>query len=104
MGKYILVVPSAAQPGQDDAYNHWYDTVHLGDLLAIPGVTSGRRFAASPASPNQPPAPYLAVYEIEAEDPAAVLAELGRRASSGEMQISPALDTGSAQMWLYQAR
>ena len=104
MASYILVVPSSAHPEQDDDYNRWYDEIHLGDLLAIPGINAGRRFAADPASPNPPQANYLAIYEIETDDPAAVLRELGRRAQSGEMEISPALDSSSAKMWLYKAR
>ncbi|WP_174274157.1 DUF4286 family protein [Sphingomonas bacterium] len=104
MASYILVVPSNAKPGQDEEYNRWYDDTHLGDLLAIPGVTKGRRFNADPASPSPPEANYLAIYEIEAEDGAEVLAELGRRAQAGEMEISPTLDTASARMMLYKAR
>jgi hypothetical protein len=104
MGKYLLAVPSSAKAGQDDAYNHWYDTEHLADVCAIPGVISGRRFDALPNSPAQPPATYLALYEIETDDPMTVMAELRRRVSSGEAKISPALDTASAGMWLYKAR
>jgi hypothetical protein len=103
MGKYLLVVPSSAKAGQDDAYDHWYDTEHLRDVCAIPGVTAGRRYDALPTSPNPPPATSMAIYEIETDDPMTVMAELGRRVGSGEAKISPALDTGSAQMWLYQA-
>ena len=104
MAKYILVVPSSAQAGQDDDYNRWYDEIHLGDLLAIPGITSGKRYEADSASPNPPAANYLAIYEIETDDPGKVLGELGRRAQGGEMVISPALDSASAKMWLYKAR
>jgi hypothetical protein len=104
MANYILVVPSSAKAGKDDDYNRWYDETHLGDLLAIPGVKSGKRYDADPASPNTPDANYVAVYEIETDDPGAVMAELGRRAMAGEMEISPALDPASAKMWLYKAR
>ena len=104
MARYILVVPSSAHAGKDDDYNRWYDETHLGDLLAIPGIKTGARYDADPASPNLPEASYLAIYEIETDDPAAVLAELGRRAQAGEMNISPALDSASAKMWLYKAR
>jgi hypothetical protein len=104
MAKYLLVVPSNATAGQEDDYNHWYDTEHLGDLEAIPGVIAGTRFEIAATSPNQPAQPYVALYEIEAEDPMQVIAEIGKRAQTGEMQISPALDVNSTQMWLYKAR
>lgn len=104
MGRYILVVPSAAHAGSEDDYNRWYDEIHLADLRAIPGIVSGKRFNVSSASPAAPPAPFLAIYEIETDDPLAVLAELNHRAGSGQMKISPALDVESAHMWLYEAR
>lgn len=104
MGKYILVVPSAAHPGREAEYNTWYDDIHLAEFCALPGVVSGRRFDALPSSPAKPPAPCLAIYEIETENPLDVLAELGRRATAGEIAISPALDVSSASMWLYEAR
>ncbi len=104
MAKYMLVVPSAALPGRDDEYNTWYDNEHLGDVCAIPGIIAGKRYDALPSSPMTPPAPYLAIYEIEAEDPNAAIAEIQRRAGAGEMKISPALDVTSAPMWLYKAR
>ena len=104
MGSYILVVPSSAMAGQDAAYNSWYDEVHLRDVCAIPGVTGGRRYQPDPASPSPAEADYLAIYEIETDDPGAVIAELGRRAGAGEMEISPALDRTTARMMLFKAR
>ncbi|HEX7743126.1 MAG TPA: hypothetical protein VF489_01715 [Sphingobium sp.] len=104
MGKYLLAVPSAAQPGRDDEYNLWYDTDHLRDLLSIPGVVSGKRFKAEATSPNPPPQPYLALYELELDDPSTFFNEMGRRAQSGEMKITTALDASSAQLWLYRAQ
>ena len=104
MAKYMLVVPSDPHPGQDDDYNRWYDEVHLGDLLKIPGVKSGRRFVADPVSPNQGETNYLALYEIETDDPAQFFAEMHKSAQSGAMVISPALNAASAKMMLYKER
>ena len=104
MGSYILVVPSSAMPGEDAAYNDWYDAVHLDEVCAVPGIVSGRRYEPDPASPSPAEADYLAIYDIETDDPAAVLAELQRRAGAGEIGISPALDRPTARMMLFKAR
>src|SRR5262245_22556187 len=104
MGKYVMVVPSSAKPGRDDDYNSWYDSTHIHDICAIPGVVSGRRFDARPdVSMVPPPASYLAIYEIETDDIAGVMGEMGRRASAGEMAMSDALDIESAGIWIYEA-
>ncbi|HKT77409.1 MAG TPA: hypothetical protein VJQ78_11795 [Sphingobium sp.] len=102
MGKYILVVPSSALAGREDAYNDWYDNEHLGDLLKIPGIVSGRRYNALPQLPT--PAKHLSIFEIEADDPLAVLGELQRRVQAGEMSMTADIDPSTVQMWLYEPR
>lgn len=102
MGKFLMVVTSGAKPGRDDEYNAWYDGTHLAEICAIPGVTGGRRFDAIATTPNPQPAPYLAIYEIEADDPASVLGEMMRRAEAGQMSMSEALDTDTAKIWMYR--
>ena len=103
MAKYVMVVPSSAKPGRDDDYNTWYDGRHIHDICAVPGVISGRRFDADPASPNPVPGRYLAIYEIETDDITSVLVGMGERGASGEMPLSDALDVESAQIWFYKA-
>jgi hypothetical protein len=103
MGKYLMVVPSGAQEGRDQDYNDWYDNTHLGQICSIPGITSGRRWDAIPQTPNPQPSPYLAIYEIETEDPSAVIAELVRRSEAGEIDFSDSLDLNAAKVWMYKA-
>ncbi|MCB2073444.1 MAG: hypothetical protein H6917_14960 [Novosphingobium sp.] len=105
MAKYVMVVPTVPVAGQDADYNSWYDDVHVGEVCSVPGINSCRRFDAEPgASPNEPPSPYLAIYEIETDDIDGVVAELSRRAGAGEMNMSPALDLDQARMWVYRQR
>jgi hypothetical protein len=103
VGKYTMVVTSGAKDGRDKDYNEWYDNQHIHDICAIPGVTSGRRLDAIPVTPNEQPAPYLAIYEIETDDMATFLAEMGRRGEAGEMPLTDALDIDSAKIWMYKA-
>lgn len=104
MGKYVMVVQSNALQGQDGHYNDWYDSIHFQDISAIPGVKSGRRFEATPVAMGQPGQPYLSLFEIETDDPAAVMAELGQRSADGRMRQSPALDPASISLWFYKQR
>ncbi len=102
MAKYLLLATSGVREGRQAEFDAWYDEVHLRDVCAVPGVTSGRRFVVHPASPNQPPVPNLAIYELEVDDPVSVLAELGQRLRSGAMAISPALDPAGSGMTIFQ--
>lgn len=102
MGKFVMVVQSQALPGRDDDYNDWYDNQHFHDICAIPGVTSGRRLEATPIAMGDPGLKYLALYEIEADDAGAFMAEMGRRGAEGLMPVSDALDGPAARLWIYQ--
>ncbi|KHK90422.1 hypothetical protein [Novosphingobium malaysiense] len=103
MGQYILVIPSSPVEGQAGAYNSWYGGQHLADLLKVPGVQVASRYEAQALTDDVPPAEFLAIYQIETEDPQGVLAEIVRRSETGEIGLSPALDMSSVKIWLYQA-
>ena len=40
----LLAFTGPKSPELEDEYNEWYDSVHLPDVLAVPGVRSARRF------------------------------------------------------------
>ncbi len=101
MAKYVMVVQSAALEGRDDEYNAWYDTIHLREICAIPGVVSGRRLQATPIAMPAPGAKYLSLYEIETDDIGAFMAEMGRRKAAGEQTPTDSLDRSSAVLWVY---
>lgn len=44
MTRSSYVVESNAIPGCENEYNEWYDTAHLPDAIAVPGVLSVERF------------------------------------------------------------
>ncbi|HMO68205.1 MAG TPA: hypothetical protein PKD92_13610 [Novosphingobium sp.] len=105
MARFVMVAQSAARPGQDEAYNQWYDAFHFPEICALPGVTGGRRFDAALMPMGAPGQPCLAIYEIDCEDAGSFMAELGRRMASGEMTPAPdALDPASAAIWFYRQR
>ena len=44
--KCLLVVTVEIDPEVEAEWNRWYDTVHLPDALACPGVLRGRRYVS----------------------------------------------------------
>ncbi len=89
METYNLFVWSEPVEGQEDAYNDWYDNIHLDDVRAIPEFVRATRFIFSSETPT--PRKYLAVYDIETNEPATIMERL--TAAAAKMFISPALDT-----------
>jgi hypothetical protein len=56
----LHIVRVDIDPAHEDAFNHWYETVHIPDLLGCPGWLSARRYVAMDGGPK-----YVAVYEID---------------------------------------
>jgi hypothetical protein len=101
MARGILLVLSGPASAEVDAeYNHWYENVHIPELLAIAGFVSARRFRVPEAQLATQggaegvrakfPHRYVAVYEVEAPDLAKPVEALG--AARPNLRMSDALD------------
>ncbi len=104
MAKYVMVVQSKAAEGRNDDYNAWYDDIHLGEICALPGVLSGRRFEFDSALVGAPGQPHLSIYEIETDDIDAFAAEMGKRSMDGTIRQTDTLDFSSTALWFYKER
>lgn len=105
--KHCLLVFSEPSPGKEEAFHRWYDEVHLADLLRVPGIVAARRYAFAAAQLNandQAPRRHLALYEIDADDPAPVLQEITARAGTSQMLLSDALDLTSVVAMAFSER
>jgi hypothetical protein len=95
MSKYTFVVLSnPTTPGQEAEYNEWYNKVHIPDVLNVPGFVAAQRFKVADAQlGNGTPAHrYLALYEIETDDPRRSLDDLKKRIGTADMVMSDAID------------
>ncbi len=99
MARYKFIAQCNAVAGRERDFNTWYDTQHLPDMLKIPGFISAERFTLA----GQGPFGFLAIYELETDDLAGTMAEIGKRAGTAAMPISDAIDGANAQMTVWQA-
>jgi hypothetical protein len=88
MPKFKLLVLSNPTTDRDDEFNDWYDKVHLDDVFDVDGVVGGERYRMRSGEEWR----YLAIYELDCEDPAAVERELNARAGTEVMPLSDAFD------------
>jgi len=67
-GKPILWLVSLSfdAPEREEEFNKWYSEVHVPQMVEIPGVLSGTRYAAIRTQPGQ--LKYLTIYELESEE------------------------------------
>ncbi len=102
MTRHVFVGHSSAVEGREDEYNDWYVNYHLPALLQCPGVISVRRFKVTDAQlPNTARSfKYLAIYEVETDDPRSFVNEVLSRAATGRLPTSSTSAPGSsAVLW-----
>jgi hypothetical protein len=79
MAKSIMVVESRPKSQDDvDDYHHWYEQVHIPELLSVDCFVSARRFMTEDGGG------FLAIYELDA-DVATAKAALAEAQSSGRL-------------------
>jgi hypothetical protein len=89
---FELIVFSNPESSREDEYNRWYDTIHIPDVLHVPGFISGQRFKlAENESPGTDIPRYLVRFEFKSYDLDATVAELVGRIKSGKTRMSTAM-------------
>lgn len=93
--------------GQDEAFNKWYDTQHVPEVLDVPGVVAAQRYDLSEITvpdngdlPAQLPPPthrYLVIYELD-RDPDTVMSEFLSRVMSGKLTLGETLDLSTISL------
>lgn len=90
MSGTVFIVHTNAAEGREDDFNEWYNNTHLSDVVAIPGFVAARRYRLADAQ-HVPLETfrYFAIYEIEG-DPAAAMVALQAAIDQG-MELSDAM-------------
>ena len=100
MARHTMLVLVNAKEGRDEEFNRWYEDVHLTDILAVPGFIAARRFEAADAQmTGVPKHRYMTLYEIETDDIAQAIKDLG--AAAGGMDLSDAMETNGGVSVVY---
>lgn len=103
MAHYKFLVLTNAVAGREAEFERWYNEVHLRDVIAVPGFVCAQRFALDDAGTGELSGfRFLAIYDVESDDPQATMAALRARAGTDAMVISPAMDP-KAGMSLWRA-
>jgi len=104
--KNLFLVMTNPVEGQDDAFNEWYDTQHVREVLALPGVVAAQRYELSevtvpeedmPAPMLAPAHRYLVIYELDRE-PDQVMAEWLKGLAAGTLTVSETLDLNTVSV------
>ena len=99
--KHVVVVLTEPSSGREDEYNAYYEDLHLDEVLATTGWSSAQRFKLSAQQGMACPLPYLALYEVEADDAETILTTLNT--TRAQRVQSDALNQRSAGVWVFSA-
>jgi hypothetical protein len=95
VAKYLLLALNGPTggAGDEEALNRWYEEEHLPGFKAVEGIKTARRYKVIRGKvPRQDLWPYVAAYEIETDDLAAVSAQLAEHLST----FHPALNRAAS--------
>lgn len=100
-GQDIYFVMTKPFAGQERAFNYWYSTIHVHDLLAIPGIEGAQRFSlAGTAGQSYGGPPYLAIYAFA--DTQRAVAGIAERRGTPLMPSTTALDRSASVAVIYR--
>jgi hypothetical protein len=102
-----LVALTRPLPGREADYHHWYQNVHLPELVNTFKMKGAQRYKLVAQLMGSDQNEFLAIYDIEADDPGEFLGHMGEVAASGGMTMSDASDPGTTYTALfaeYEAR
>lgn len=94
--KTTLIVFASPAEGKEAEFNDWYDNVHLGEFVALPGVESGQRFKLAPSSPPAKTG-YAAIYQLSG-DVDGVMRAFDAAVKDGSMHMSDSIDLASVSI------
>ena len=101
--KDLYLVFSNPLEGREDDFAHWYDSIHLGEILGLDGVNSAQRFDVNAVDGAEVTHRSLAVYECEG-DGNVVAATIADAMGSGSMTVTDSIDTSTMVRMVFTPR
>lgn len=101
MPRYKLVALTTPLPGREGDYHEWYNTRHLPELVNKFGMHGAQRYELVAKLIGHDTNPYLAIYDIECDDPMVLLGAIGKATAAGELTQSDASDMATCYTALF---
>lgn len=102
MRRFKMLVFSEPFPGREDEFNAWYTGRHLDDICALSGFAAAQRFTVHAVSMGTALNKYLAIYDVETDDPDWVIENMFAHRDTPAMPISPAFNLDATTVMLYE--
>ena len=97
--KHLCLVLTEPVPGKEAQFDDYYENLHLDEVLTSTGWKSAQRFVLKDQVGRECPLSYLALYEVDADDPADVIRTMNE--TRAQRQQSDSLNKRTAAVWVF---
>ena len=101
MAQIKMVALTTPLPGKEGEFNDWYQNAHLPELVNGLSMQGAQRYKLVAKMAGADENQYLAIYDIEADDPGAFLAQMGEFAGSGQMTPPTTQDMATTYLGVF---
>jgi hypothetical protein len=102
MRRFKMLVFSVPFEGREAEFDAWYTGRHLDDICALPGFTTAQRLKLHSVSMGEAPNKYLAIYDMETDDPDWVIENMFANRDTPAMPIDPSFNLDATTVLLYE--
>jgi hypothetical protein len=101
MAKFKLIALATPVAGKEDEFHDWYQNVHLPQIISQPGGVGAQRYKRVAKLMGQDDNEWLAIYDIECDDPMQFLGAVGQASAEGKLTQTEANDMGKVYTALF---
>jgi hypothetical protein len=102
MRKFKLIALTTPVAGKEEQFHTWYQDQHLPQMVAFPGMRGAQRYKLTTKLMGSDTNPWLAIYDLETDDPMAFLAAVGEASAAGKLTQSDAADMEKTYTALFE--
>lgn len=102
MAKFKLIALTTPVAGKEDEFHDWYQNTHLPEMVSFPGMQGAQRYKLVAKMMGADENQFLAIYDLECDDPMAFLGAVGEASAAGKMTQSDASDMATTYTALFQ--
>jgi hypothetical protein len=101
MARFKMIALTTPVPGREAEFHDWYQNTHLPQLCGLAGVTGAQRYQLVAKFMGSDTNPWLAIYDIECDDPTVFLGSMGEASASGRMTQTDSSDMATTYTALF---
>jgi hypothetical protein len=102
MAKFKLVALTTPVAGKEKEFHEWYQKHHLPEIVSFPGMKGAQRYKLTAKLMGTDTNPWLAIYDLETDDPMGFLGAVGKASAAGKMTQSDANDLTKTYTALFE--